>query len=363
MDLVTGLPITPRGNDTFVVFIDRLTKLLHVAPTTKTIDALGLARLFYDNVYRFHGWPASLVCDRDPRLTSDLWQAIVKATGTKFNMSTANHPQTDGQSENANKTILTGLRHYCNSFHDDWDLHLTPVEFSHNSAIHTSTGLSPFQLTYGFQPYTPTSLAADAPSSRPPTHTDFVKHMSLLLRRAQASLLTSQTAQAHQANKHRRDLTLPIGSFAWVSREHLHPASSPTTVRKLGPKWFGPYKVTRQATPVSYTLDIPTHLRHHRTIHISQLKPATGIPNPTTFRQAPPPDIIDGEPHYYVEAFLKSRGSSSRREHLVKWQGYADDDNVWVSEASLRADLDPTTFQRHLDNLHERLQRTPRPRA
>ena len=360
LDLVTDLPLTPRGHNAFALFICRLTKLFHVAPCSTSVDALGLAQLFYDNVYRLHGWPKSLISDRDPRLTSDLWKSIVAATGTKCNMSTANHPQTDGQTENGNKTIITGLRHYCNSFHDDWDLKLSSVEFAHNDAVQTSTQASPFFLTYGFHPYTPAALAADAPCQRPPKSTDFVTHMTYLLNKAKASLTHAQKSQATQANKSRRDLTLPLNSFAWVSRHHIHPPTAPTAKRKLGPQWYGPYKVLKAICPVSYKLHLPPHLKHHPVIHISHLKPFTGTLDPTTIRHPPPPDIIDGEPHYHVEAFLNSRGSASRRRFLVKWTGYGDDDNRWVSESSLRQDLDPDTFQHHVDSLNARLKRGPR---
>ena len=167
MDLVTDLPLTPRGNDTFVLFICRLTKLIHVVPTTKTITSEGLARIFYDHIYRLHGWPSSIVSDRDPRFTADFWNALTKFTGTTLNMSTADHPQTDGQAENANKSIIQYLRSYVSTFQDDWDLHLTPAEFSYNDSTHISTGSSPFLLTYGHHPLTPAALAATSPSMRP----------------------------------------------------------------------------------------------------------------------------------------------------------------------------------------------------
>jgi transposase InsO family protein len=358
MDMVTGLPSTPRGHDAFWVFVC-LTKLLHVAPCSKDISATATARLFFDHVYRLHGWPREVVSDRDPRFTSDFWQALTTLTGTKLNMSTANHPQTDGQAENSNKTVLAGLRHYCNTFQDDWDLHLTPIEFAYNDSVHSSTAASPFYLTYGHHPDTPAALAADAPAGRPPLVTDFLRHISTNLARARASLSKAQAAQTTAANRHRRDLTLPIGSFAWVSASHLSPPTAASARRKLGPKFFGPYRVLKALTPVTYHLALPPHLRHHPSIHVSALKPWTGTTDPASCRHPPPPDTIDGEEHFHVEAFLNSRGSGSRRRYLVKWTGYDADHNQWVSASSLRSDLDPATFASLQSALTARLHPSP----
>jgi len=104
-DLVTGLPKTPRGYDTIISFVDRLSKRILLAPTTSTIDAVGYAGQFFDNIFRHFGLPRVLVSDRDPRFTSNFWKALCKRFGTNLNMSTFHHPQTDGQTERANRTI------------------------------------------------------------------------------------------------------------------------------------------------------------------------------------------------------------------------------------------------------------------
>lgn len=129
----------------------------------------------------------------------------------------------------------------------------------------------------------------------------------------------------------------------------------------MGPKYYGPYKVLAAITPVSYRLALPPHLRHHPVIHVSALKPFSGSANPSTFRDPPPPDLIDGELHFHVEAFLNDRGSGRRRRFLVKWTGYDDVHNDWVPATRLRDDLDPATFHHLLSALHTRLRRPPPP--
>jgi hypothetical protein len=277
-------------------------------------------------------------------------------------MSTANHPQTDGQSENANKEVITALRHFCNSFKDDWDECLAAQQFAHNDATHSSTGLSPFKALYGFQPHTPTALAADAPSARPSNHADFLTHIQAIHRQAKAAIAHAQRVQAAQANKTRRDLTLPVGSYAWVSRNHIHPPHAAGAVQKLGPLWFGPYLITAAPSNVTYTLALPPHMKYYPTIHVSHLKPYVGTTTPLQVRNPPPPQVVDGEDHFHVETFLQTRGGPRGRSFFVKWQGYPEDEATWEPETRLRQDLSPDDFAHFYAHLQARLARTRRPR-
>ena len=101
MDSVTDLPITPAGNDSTWVVVDRLSKLVHLEACKKTISAEGTAKLYERAVFRHPGVPKSIVSDRDVRFESDFWQSISKRFNTEVLMSTKNHPPSDGQTENA----------------------------------------------------------------------------------------------------------------------------------------------------------------------------------------------------------------------------------------------------------------------
>ena len=125
MDLITQLPVTTQGNDAIVVFVDKFTKMVHYAATTTTCTADQVARIFFDTVIRLHGIPKHIISDRDRRFTSRFWRELWTLCGTQLKMSTAYHPQTDGQTERANRTLEEILRHYVSSKQDDWDQHLT----------------------------------------------------------------------------------------------------------------------------------------------------------------------------------------------------------------------------------------------
>ena len=106
MDFITELPRTQAGNDAIWTIIDRFNKQAHFIPVKKTIKADHMAKVFLAQIFKYHGMPKTIVSDRDPRMTSNFWQALFENMGTKLDFSSAYHPQTDGQSESANATVL-----------------------------------------------------------------------------------------------------------------------------------------------------------------------------------------------------------------------------------------------------------------
>ena len=143
--------------------VDRSTKAARCVPATMKINAPQLARVFFDNVFRFYGMPRVIISDKDRRFRSSFWQALMQYLGTQLRMSTAFHPQTDGQAERYNRTVQEMLRSYIDfERRQDWDLLLTPLEFAYNRAVQSSTGLSPFMMMYVQQPNVPRSMLAPA---------------------------------------------------------------------------------------------------------------------------------------------------------------------------------------------------------
>ena len=114
-----------------------------------TVTAPKLAKIVLREVCRLHGIPESILSDRDPRFTAHFWRALWDQLGTKLVMSTAYHPQTDGQTERANRTLEEMLRSYVNITQSDWDEHLSVLEMAYNNSKQISTGFSPFYLNTG----------------------------------------------------------------------------------------------------------------------------------------------------------------------------------------------------------------------
>ena len=355
MDLITGLPKTKRGNTAIVVFVDRMTKWISVTPTVLEITAEGLARIFRDEVFRHFGMPTSIISDRDPRMASDFWRALHKLLGTRLNMSTANHPQTDGQTENANKTLEDMIRAYVSPYQDDWDEHLVSCEFAFNDSEHASHRFTPFYLVHGRHPNVPLTMAVKAD---PDSNSESVKSYAARLRaerqRAREALKQAQDRMVRNENKHRREYTFAVGDSVWLAASHLRLPRALTAKRKLLPRYYGPYKVVKVFSDVAYQLDLPAHFKIHPVIHVSHLKAnadgSQDFPHRPEY-QAPPPPIIHGnvdgadeEEYFQIEQFrnhrFRGKGRNRSVSFLVKWIGYDESENIWRSEAALRADME-----------------------
>ncbi|GJV33133.1 putative reverse transcriptase domain-containing protein [Tanacetum coccineum] len=149
MDFVTKLPKSPQGHDTIWVIVDRLTKSAIFTPMRETDSMEKLARLYIKEVVARHGIPVSIICDRDPRFASHFWRSLQKALGTSLDMSTAYHPEIDGQSERTIQTLKDMLRACVIDFRNGWIKHLPLVEFSYNNSYHACIKAAPFEALYG----------------------------------------------------------------------------------------------------------------------------------------------------------------------------------------------------------------------
>ncbi|GKE10467.1 putative reverse transcriptase domain-containing protein, partial [Tanacetum coccineum] len=149
MDFVTKLPKSSQGYDTIWVIVDRLTKSAIFTPMRETDPMDKLARIYLKEVVTRHGIPVSIICDRDPRFASNFWRSLQNALGTNLDMSTAYHPQTDGQSERTIQTLEDMLRACVIDFGKGWVNHLPLVEFSYNNSYHASIKAAPFEALYG----------------------------------------------------------------------------------------------------------------------------------------------------------------------------------------------------------------------
>ncbi|GJT79790.1 putative reverse transcriptase domain-containing protein [Tanacetum coccineum] len=149
IDFIMKLPRTKSGHDTIWVIVDRLTKSAHFLATCEDYSMEKVARLYIDEILAQHGVPVSIISDRDGRFTSCFWQTLQKALRTRLDMSTAYHPQTDGQSERTIHTLEDMLRACVIDFGGSWDVHLPLVEFSYNNSYHSSIQCAPFEALYG----------------------------------------------------------------------------------------------------------------------------------------------------------------------------------------------------------------------
>jgi len=303
-----------------------------------TVDAPGLAKLFFDNVFRRFGMPSAIVSDRDVRFTSNFWQALMSHLGTSLKMSTAFHPQTDGLAERANRTVEEMLRAFIDHKHqDNWDKFLTSLEFAYNNSVNRSTGYTPFFMLHGFHPNTPASLLNLRASAAPAVDT-MIKDIHDTLTSAKQNLAVAQMRQQVDANKKRRHEDFEVGEKVYVSTKNL--SHLPTASRKLAYKYIGPFPIVKKIGDSAYQLSLPASYTMHDVFNVSLLK--RSVPAEADTPIEPPPLYYDrGDPCYTVENVIGHKGTGKNKRWLVKWKGYADADNTWEPKENL---MDPAVW-------------------
>jgi len=133
MDFVVGLPKTPKGFDSIWVIVERLTKSAHFIPINIIFSLEKLTSLYISEIVKLHGVPSSIVSDRDPRFTSRFWESLNRALGTKLRISSAYHPQTDGQTERTIQSLEDFLRVCVLEQKGSWESFLPLIEFTYNN--------------------------------------------------------------------------------------------------------------------------------------------------------------------------------------------------------------------------------------
>ena len=151
MDFVEGFPKV-GGKSVVLTVVDRFSKYAHFLALGHPYSATSVAKAFFDQIVRLHGLPASIVSDRDPVFTSNLWQELFQLSGTKLRLSSAFRPQTDGQSEVTNRIITIYLRCLAGDRPKSWLRWLPWTEYCYNTSFQTALKASPFQVVYGREP-------------------------------------------------------------------------------------------------------------------------------------------------------------------------------------------------------------------
>jgi len=330
LDFIVKLPES-EGFDTILTITDHdCSKAAMFMPCNETVDAAGVAKLYATYVFPHYGLPKKVISDRDPRFASNFSREMCNLLGIKQNISTAYHPQTDGQSERTNQSLEQYLRLYCGTHQKDWAAWLPLAQYTRNSWPNASTKKTPYELILGYTPL------AHQPSRDTATIPDIDTRMKLINNaREQAQEALKQT-QATMI-KETRFKEFEIGQKVWLEGKNIkRPYDSP----KLSPKQYGPFRVVAKISPVAYKLQIPATWQVHDVFHASLLTPyKETVEHGKNFLE-PPPDIIEGEEEWEVEQILDKRifGRSKKLQFLVRWKGYSPAHDQWVNKEDMAAD-------------------------
>ena len=323
LDFMFGMPPDHHGRTGLVVFVDRLSKMVHLAPCSTKITGKETALLFLDHVYRLHGMPETIISDRDPRFTSGFWRHVFKLLGSTLHMSTADHPQTDGQTERVNRVVADVLRTVATP--KEWSKQLPFVEFAINDSVHASTGETPFYINGLRHPRSPvsfvrspslseggpltsleassetqnevsvlqdnnSSLLATATHDRPLSGVigkldaksaseakRFVDERLAITRKVRDAMASAQDKQKQYADQHGRknNERFSVGDKVLLSTSTL-PKNAvsvlPGGTTKLLPRYIGPYTVVEEVGDLNYRLALPPYMKTHPVFYVGRLK-------------------------------------------------------------------------------------------
>lgn len=325
MDFVTHLPPS-RGYDAILVVVDRLTKMKHFIPCKGTCNAEEVARLYAYNVWKLHGLPQTIVSDRGPQFVAQFWKHLTRRLQITNLLSTAYHPETDGQTERTNAVLEQYLRAYVSYLQDDWSEWLPLAEFAANSARSESTHVSPFFANYGFHPRM--GFEPVLPTNRPARDAEeFACRMELITEFVRTAITSAQARQEEQANRKRQPARrYQVSQYVWLDSRNIRTLRPQ---KKLDWKNLGPFRIVEIVNPHAYKLDLPASMRMHPVFNVSLLRPAAGNPVPGQRQEPPPPVEVDGLEEWQVEDILDSRWErrgrgGPRLKYTVKWTGYDD---------------------------------------
>lgn len=331
MDFVTGLPaVTPQGKkrDAILVVVCRFTKYALYIPCSSALTAEGLAQVLWVHVFSVYGLPDGIVSDRGSLFTSKFWTTLCSLLSVERRLSTAFHPQTDGQTERQNQNLEHFLRAFCTLQQDDWVDQLPLAQYTYNTAWHSAIRQTPSIALMGFNPRGPHDVQMRKSGEvRAAAAEQRVKHLVSNRRAMGVIMRKAQTTYERYYNAGRAAQRFKTGDYVLLSAKNI---KQRRPNKKLSDKFLGPYKITSVVGQhgLAYKLQLPESMKIHNVFPISLLEPWKSRDG-----RSPTPADVEVEPQeseeYEVEEVLAHRYNGKRREYLIKWTGYGHEHNTW----------------------------------
>ena len=325
-----------------MVVVDRFSKYAVFIAAPHACTAHEAAELFLNHVVKIFGLPKDIVSDRDTRFTGRFWTYLFKLIGSELKFSTANHPQTDGQTERINALLEEYLRHYVTASQKNWVSLLDSAQFCYNMHRSSSTGMSPAELVFGHQPTTPLEIAKTKSQGECPAAYRFVRDRQELMEQARESLEKAQRRMVKYADQYRRALEFKVGDkvLLKLTPQIWRQVTDKRYHKGLVQRYDGPFEVIKRVGAVAYQLKLPERMKLHPTFHVSFLKPYHEDVDPERqqVRKAPPTVRSHFEKKVAKILDRKVEGTSRKNRrtyYLVQWEGEDEADATLEKDTSL----------------------------
>ena len=315
--------------NSILIVVCHIMKYALFIPTRDDTTAADFAELFFEHVECRFGSPRSIVTDRDSRITSDFWREVCEIQMIKRRLSTAYHPQTDGQSEALNRIIEDYLRAYTSEDQTVWAKLLPLAQFAYNNSRNHTTQMSPNRLLHGFDCEIRIDVADNVIERRIPAAKDRVEKLHKLRQELRLRLVEAQERMATYYNTRHVPKQFKIGDLVKLSTKNLK-----LKCRKLSPRWIGPFRVLERIGGQAYRLALPTkYARLHPVFPIQLLEDYHRCHNDTELMAMP--DLEDPQDEWDVEEVRDKRRIQGTIHYLVKWAGWPSEYNSYEPASHL----------------------------
>lgn len=332
LDWITGLPPSTKDGrmyNSILTVVCRVTKYALFIPTRDDTTAADFAELFFEHVECRFGTPRGIVTDRDSRITSDFWREVCEMKIIKRRLSTAYHPQTDGQSEALNRIVEDYLRAYTSEDQTVWAKLLPLAQFAYNNSRNHTTGMSPNRLLHGFDCEIRIDVADNVSERRIPAAKNRIEKLHQLRQQLRLRLVETQERMASYYNARHVPKQFKVGDFVKLSTKNLKLKS-----RKLSPRWVGPFRVLERIGRQAYRLALPDkYALLHDVFPIQLLEEYRHRHDDAELMKMP--DLENPQDEWEVEEVRDKRRIKGVIHYLVKWANWPSEYNSYEPASHL----------------------------